>query len=82
LGRGNIWTVTIKNFKGYRKTLSGGYQANTDLGTIRAIVTAVTPLGLGIAFGRPLKVGGGDVIEQKIKAAAEQFTITLLKVKA
>jgi len=42
----------------------------------------VSPLGLGVALGGSLKVGGGYVIEQKVKGAAEQLAVTLLQMKA
>jgi hypothetical protein len=63
-GRCDINPVAVEDFKGYGQPLPHCHQTDTDLWAIRMAVTAVTPLGLGIAFGGSFKVGRGDVIEQ------------------
>jgi hypothetical protein len=75
-------TIAVKDLKGNGQPFPRCHKADADLRAVGTAVAAIAPRCLGIAFGAAFKVGGGDVVEEKVEGGAEQLTVPVLKMPA
>ena len=76
---GLVTGVAWHHLVGKRKALWGHHQGDDHLDAVRTLVSAVAELTVPGERGVTLEIGGGQVIEQDIKARLEQYLPALTK---
>ncbi len=78
-GGGHIRPVAVKDLKGKRQPFLCCRQTDAHLRTVRTAVAAVPSFCLGVTMHIPLKVGGGNVVEEEIEGGPEEFAVAFLE---